>query len=162
MLNIREAAITDLEQITEIYNWAVVNTTATFDTHIQTVEDRKTWFAHYGGVHPLFVAELDGRVVGYGSLSKFREKEAYARTVELSVYIHPDFQGKGIGKSIMQRLIDMGRQLGHHAIISVITAGNDTSVKMHEKFGFTYYGQLKEVGYKFDKWQDVLFYQLIV
>lgn len=160
MLIIRDAQIGDIEQIAEIYNWAVENTTATFDLEKQSLDNRKEWFRHYGGAHPLIVAELDGRVVGYCSLSKFREKQAYARTVEVSVYIHPEYHGKGLGKKLLGEIIERGRSLGHHVIIACITAGNDISVKMHEKFGFYFCGRLNAVGYKFDRWQDILFYQL--
>lgn len=159
---VRAANIKDIEQLTLIYNWAVENTTASFDFTSQTVEKRKEWFSHYGDVYPLIVAEIDGKVAGYSSLSKFREKEGYARTVEVSVYIHPEFHGQGIGTRLLREIIDRGRAVGHHVIIAGITAGNDVSIKMHEKFGFVFCGHFKEVGYKFDQWQDCLFYQLIL
>ena len=157
---IRDAAISDVEDLARIYNWAVANTTASFDINRQTIENRLEWFGHYGGRYPLIVAELDGKVAGYSSLSKFREKEGYAGTVEISVYIDPDYHGKGIGKKLMEEIVDRGRKLGHHVIVACITAGNDISVKMHEKMGFEFCGNMKQVGYKFGKWQDILFYQL--
>lgn len=159
---IREAVSSDIQGITEIYNWAVENSTATFDIVPQTLEARKQWLSHYGGQYPLIVCEKDGKIAGYASLSKFREKEAYARTVELSVYVHPDFQQQGIGRALMLKVIEMGKQLKHHTIISVITTGNDVSVRMHEQLGFSYTGELKGVGYKFDRWLDVVFYQLMI
>lgn len=162
MIKIRSAETVDLDQITRIYNWAVINTTATFDIVEQTLEKRKDWFEHYGGLYPLIVAEIEGRVVGYSSLSKFREKEAYAKTVELSVYVDQEFHGRGIGTLLMEKILNMAEELGHHAVVSGITAGNEISIKMHEKFGFKFCGCFKEVGYKFGKWQDVLFYQLIL
>jgi phosphinothricin acetyltransferase len=161
MVKIRRAELSDLEQITEIYNWAIRNTTATFDIIEQTVEQRRAWFEHYKGVYPLIVAEHDGRVAGYSSLSRFREKEAFARTVELSVYVHPDRHGNGIGTLLMQTIIDMAWKLGHHVIVSGITSGNEVSIKMHEKLGFNFCGRFSEVGFKFDRWQDVDFYQLV-
>ncbi|MCX7922767.1 MAG: GNAT family N-acetyltransferase [Clostridia bacterium] len=160
MISIREARISDVGRITEIYNWAIINTTATFDLDEQTVDKRMEWFEHYGGRHPLIVAEADGKIVGYSSLSKFRDKEAYARTVEVSVYIDPEYHGKGIGSILLKEIIERGRQLGHHVIMAGITAGNDVSVRLHEKFGFVLCGHFKELGFKFNKWQDVLFYQL--
>lgn len=159
---IREARETDIEQLTHIYNWAVENTTASFDLTPQTVEKRLEWFRHYGGAHPLIVAEIDGKVAGYSSLSKFREKEGYAKSVEISVYIDPEYHGKGIGTLLMKEIIERGRKLGHHVIVAGITAGNEISVKMHEKFGFKFCAHFKEVGYKFGQWQDCMFYQLML
>lgn len=161
-IKIRTADIGDIEQLTQIYNWAVENTTASFDFTSQSVEKRKEWFSHYGGAHPLIVAEADGKVAGYSSLSKFRDKEGYARTVEVSVYVHPEYHGKGIGTRLLKEIIDRGRELGHHVIVAGITAGNGVSIKMHEKFGFVFCGNFKEVGHKFDQWQDCVFYQLIL
>lgn len=159
---IREATEEDLEQITEIYNWAVRNTTATFDLAPQNVAQRKAWFEQHGSLHPLFVAEASGRILGYASLSVFREKEAYSRTVELSVYISPDFQRNGIGTLLMKKIIELAGELGHHCVVSGITEGNEASVKMHENLGFRLCGCFHEVGFKFGRWQDVLFYELIL
>lgn len=159
---IRDAVISDVESLAGIYNWAVANTTASFDINEVSLENRREWFGHYGGVYPLIVAEEDGKIVGYSSLSKFREKEGYAKTVELSVYIDPNYHGNGIGKQLMKEIIERGRNLGHHAIMSGITAGNEISIRMHEKFGFEFCGHMKEVGYKFGVWQDVIFYQRII
>ena len=162
MLKIRDAELADLGRITEIYNWAVVNTTATFDMNLQTVEDRKEWFSHYGKTYPLIVADLDGKVTGYCSLSKFREKEAYAKSVEISVYIDPSYHRLGLGTLLIKEILSMAQDLGYHVIIAGITAGNEVSVKIHENLGFKFCGQFNEVGYKFDNWQDVLFYQLLI
>ncbi|MCR4436506.1 MAG: N-acetyltransferase family protein [Clostridiales bacterium] len=159
---IRDGELSDLEQLTAIYNWAVENTTATFDLAKQSTASRLEWFNQHTGVHPLIVAELDGKAVGYCTLSKFREKEAYIKTVEISVYIHPSYQRRGIGTALVEEMIQRGKKLGHHVIIAGITAGNDISVKLHQKFGFELCGHMKEVGKKFGKWQDVLFYQLII
>lgn len=159
---IREAKLSDLQQMVDIYNWAIENTTATFDLNRQTTDDRMDWFTHHTGAHPLIAAEIDGRVAGYCSLSKFRDKEAYAKTVEISVYIDPDYHGKGIGSALIEEIIKRAKQLGHHVIIAGITAGNDVSVKIHEKFGFELCGNMKQVGFKFGKWQDCLFYQLLL
>lgn len=161
-MTIREAKETDIEQLTRIYNWAVENTTASFDFTAQTVEERREWFHHYGGAYPLIIAETDGKIAGYSSLSKFRQKEGYARTVEISVYVDPEYHGKGIGTLLMREIIDRARTLGNHVIVAGITGGNDVSIKMHEKFGFKFCAHFKEVGYKFNQWQDCMFYQLIL
>jgi len=159
---IRKAEIADLYRITDIYNWAVENTTASFDINPQTVEQRALWFSHYGDRHPVVVYEIDSYVVGYASLSEFRSKEGYKNTCELSVYIDPQYQRRGIGHKLMGHVIELGKKLGFHIIMSGITADNEISIKMHEKFGFENCGHMKEVGFKFGRYLDCLFYQLII
>ena len=159
---IRTANETDLPVITEIYNWAVENTTASFDINPQTVEQRAVWFSHYNHRHPLIVYELEGCVAGYACLSEFKAKEGYKDTCELSVYIHPDYQRRGIGNELMRAVIEAGRENSFHAIISCITSDNEVSIKMHEKYGFELCGHLKETGYKFGRYLDCLFYQYLL
>ncbi len=160
--HIRKANETDLARITEIYNWAVENTTASFDINPQTVEQRAVWFSHYQGRHPLIVYELEGCVAGYACLSEFRAKEGYKNTCELSVYIHPDYHKRGIGNELMGAAIALGKEVGFHVIISCITSDNMVSIKMHEKYGFELCGHLKETGFKFGRYLDCLFYQLVL
>ncbi|MGZ4032322.1 MAG: N-acetyltransferase family protein [Tumebacillaceae bacterium] len=162
MVTVREARIEDLPALLRIYNWAVRNTTATFDLEEQTLEQRAQWFSHYGGKHPLLVAEEEGRVIGYSSLSKFRDKQAYGRSVESSVYIDHESHGKGVGKLLLAAILQRAEELDYHTVIAGITAGNESSVKLHAKFGFEQVGVFKQVGYKFDAWQDVHFYQLFL
>jgi L-amino acid N-acyltransferase YncA len=162
MVVIRDAIISDLPIILDIYNEAIRNQTSTFDLDEHTLEHRHTWFERHEGKYPIIVAESNGRVVGYSNLSSFRDKEAYERTCELSVYIDVNQRGKGIGKQLMTKIIERANHLDFHTVIAGITAGNEVSVKLHEKFGFNYIGCFKEVGYKFEAWQDVLFYQLIL
>lgn len=159
---IRRAEEADLSRITEIYNWAVENTTASFDINPQTVEQRAVWFSHYNQKYPLIVCEIDGFVTGYACLSEFRVKEGYKNTCEMSVYIDPNFQNKGIGNRLMGEIIELGKNNGFHTIISVITSDNEVSIKMHEKYGFILSGHLKEAGFKFDRYLDCLFYQLLI
>lgn len=159
---IRPAVIEDLPSLLEIYNHAVRTTVATFDLAEFTLDQRRAWFSHYGGKYPLIVAERAGRIVGYASLSRYREKAAYDRTVESSVYIHPDFQGQGVGKALMVDILAQAVSLGHHVVIAGITGGNDASVRLHVGLGFELVGAFREVGWKFDQWQDVHFYQLIL
>ncbi len=162
MVNIREAQLSDLQDLTNIYNWAVLNTTATFDLVEQTLEQRKTWFDQHKGNHPLIVTEYNGGVIGYSCLSTFREKQAYSKTSELSVYIHPAFHNKSIGTQLLEEIIKRGRQLGYHNIIAGITSDNEISIHMHEKAGFKKCGCFKEVGFKFERWLDVVFYELLL
>ncbi|PWK03939.1 GNAT family N-acetyltransferase [Tumebacillus permanentifrigoris] len=162
MVTIREARIEDLPALLAIYNRAVETTTATFDLEVQTYEQREVWFHKYDDQHPLIVAEQEGQIAGYGCLSKFRDKEAYRNSVENSVYIDERFQRQGIGKALLEDLLQRARQLGYHTVIAGITAGNDGSVKLHQAFGFELCGRFRQVGYKFDAWQDVEFYQLML
>jgi L-amino acid N-acyltransferase len=162
MIIIRDAVLQDVPAILEIYNRAILTTTATFDLVEDTLEKRLDWFSHYGGVHPMIVAEVDGSVAGYCYLSQFRAKPAYNRTVESSVYIHEEFRGQGIGKRLYTEILERARGLGHHAVIACITSGNDVSVRMHRQFGFEFVGRMREVGFKFDSWQNIEFYQLIL
>lgn len=159
---IRDATIHDLPAMLTIYNEAIRNLTATFDLEEQTLEERKLWFDKYGGSRPLIVAEVDGQVAGYSSLSMFREKKAYEKTTELSLYISPDFRGRGIGKALMEAILELAREHGYHSVIGGITGGNEVSIKLHKQFGFEFVGNFREVGFKFGEWQDVHFYQLIL
>ncbi|WP_141431785.1 GNAT family N-acetyltransferase [Bacillus sp. 03113] len=162
MLKIRDAILSDLPSMLDIYNDAIRNLTATFDLEEQTLDERKKWFNKYGGNYPLIVAELEGIIVGYSCLSKFREKPAYSYSTELSVYISSKHQGQGIGSALMNEILGRAAKLGYHTVIGGITGGNEASVKLHEKFGFEYVGCFKEVGLKFGKWQDVHFYQVMI
>lgn len=157
---IRAAIDTDIPRITEIYNWAVENTTASFDINPQTLEQRREWFSQYTDRYPVSVCEVDGIVAGYASLSRFRAKEGFRDTCELSLYIDPKYFGQGIGNLLLNHIIEKAKENKFHAIISVITSDNEISIKMHEKLGFTFCGRLNETGFKFGRYLDCLFYQL--
>ncbi len=163
MANIRKATLEDLPSITKIYNYEVLNGVATFDIHPKTTVERAEWFgAHSKEIHPIFVAEENGEVVGYASLSPYRDKEAYNATVELSVYTDPYFRGHGIGISLMREILDFAKKSSEiHTVVSVITSGNEVSVHLHEKFGFEFCGHLSEVGMKFGKYQSTDTYVLV-
>ncbi len=160
--NIRKANVSDLERITDIYNWAVENTTASFDINTHTIEQKVEWFAKHDDRHSLIVYELEGKVVGYASLSEFRSKEAYKDTCEMSVYVDHEYHNRGIGKELIENIINLGRDNGFHVIISVICADNNISIKMHQKFGFVLCGNIKQVAFKFGSYLDCLFYQLFI
>lgn len=162
MLRIRDALPDDLPMMLEIYNDAVRSLTATFDLTEQTLEERKIWFKKYGEKYPLVVAEWNGQVVGYCCLNPFRDKPAYAYSTELSVYISSQHRGGGIGRALMEEILQRAVHLGYHTVIGGITGGNEVSVKLHKRFGFEFVGCFREVGLKFGQWQDVHFYQLIL
>lgn len=161
---IRKAEIKDIEALLEIYNYEVLHGVSTLDINAKTLEQWTVWFEkHNIKNHPLIVCEDQGVIVGYSTLSSYREKEAYASTVELSIYVHPDYRGKGIGSVLMAEIIDMAKaDETVHTVVSVITSGNAASEHLHEKFGFTFSGTIKEVGMKFGKYLDISNYYLIV
>lgn len=161
---IRESRISDLEQLTEIYNYEVINGVATLDIREKTLDERREWFfSHNVDNHPLIVCETDGRVAGYATLSSYREKEAYSSTVELSVYVGHEFRRRGIATRLMAEILDMARKDERtHNVVSVITGGNEASVKLHDKFGFTFCGTIPEVGAKFGRMLDIDNFCLIV
>ncbi len=155
MANIRFAKLKDLKDITDIYNYAILKTNATFDTKTKTLTDQKKWFKEHGTKNPILVAEHDNKIVGWVALSKYNTKCAYSDTAELSLYVKPEYQRKGIGKKLMGRIIEEGKRVGLHAIIARITDGNKVSIHLHEMFGFKHVGILEEVGFKFGKRLDV-------
>ncbi|WP_035986886.1 GNAT family N-acetyltransferase [Brevibacillus agri] len=162
LLQIREAVLDNLPAMLAIYNHAIAHLAATFDLEPQSLAQREVWFHKHTEAHPLLVAEADGQVVGYCCLSPFREKPAYSKTVELSVYIDAQQRGRGVGTALMSDILQRAEQLGYHTVISGITGGNEASVRLHEKFGFTLAGKFREVGFKFGEWHDVHFYQLML
>jgi L-amino acid N-acyltransferase len=162
LIHIRDAVLEDLPSMLEIYNDAVRNLTATFDLEEHSLEQRKVWFEKHGGKFPLIVAILEEEVVGYCCLSSYRDKPAYARSTELSIYISNNHRGKGIGTLLMKEIIERAKQLDYHTMIGGITSGNVASVKLHEKFSFSFVGRFQEVGFKFGEWQHVDFYQLLL
>lgn len=161
---VRVATEQDVLEMMEIYNYEVLNGVATFDLNVRTMEERMEWFRqHNVGNHPLIVAEMDGQVAGYASLSSYRDKEAYVATVELSVYVAPSFRRQGVARELIAFILEDARSRDDiHTVISVITAGNEASVKLHKEFGFVYSGTLYEVGEKFGRKLDVVNYQLMV
>ena len=163
-MEIRVARREDLQQLLDIYNYEVVHGVATLDLQPKSLEEWGRWFdAHNIRNHPLLVAEQAGRVAGYASLPPYRSKEAYRSTVELSIYIGPDFRRQGVATALMEAILREARQDPEtHTVVSVITDGNEASRKLHEKFGFTYCGAIREVGMKFGAYQDILNFSLIV
>jgi phosphinothricin acetyltransferase len=161
---IRKAEQKDLQALLDIYNHEVVNGVATLDLNPRTLEEWQAWFDHHNVEnHPLYVGEIEGKIAGYSSLSSYREKEAYKSTVELSIYIAPEFRKRGVATELMGYILAEAKADARtHTVVSVITTGNDASCKLHEKFGFTFCGSVPEVGMKFGKYQDIVTYSLMV
>ncbi len=161
---IRPAAEADLPGLLTIYNDAVLHLTATYDCEPQTLEARAAWYAdHQRQSYPVFVAESDaGRVVGWSSLSPFRPRPAYRFTGEDSIYVAADWRGRGVGKQLLPPVIEAARKMGLRAILAGIDAGSPASLRLHAHFGFEQVAYLKEVGYKFGRWLDVVYMELLL
>lgn len=161
---IRKAELKDLEDLLEIYNYEVVYGISTLDIHPKSLEEWRQWFdAHNIDNHPLIVAEMDGRAVGYASLSAYREKEAYCSTVELSVYVDVSYRQRGVADKLMEAILDMAKTDENiHMVVSVITGGNKASIRLHDKYGFSYCGSIHEVGVKLGEYRDIENYELRV
>jgi len=160
---LRAAEQKDLPIILEIMNEAILNTTAIYDYKRRDEAYVEAWFAKKQEDNlPIIVCELDGKAVGYGSFGPFRAWEAYKFTVEHSIYVHKDYQGRGIGKKLLEALITTAKEGGYHTMIGGIDASNQKSCDFHAKFGFKEAGRIKDAGYKFDKWLDLVFMQLML
>lgn len=159
---IRPATTEDLKNILDIVNHSILYSTANYNYEIQTLETQKQWFEDKKSKKfPVIVADYQGKAIGFATYGTFREKIGYQFTVEHSVYVNEDFQGKGIGKLLLTKLILLAKEQGFHNMIGAIDAENLESIAFHEKFGFKIAGTIKEVGYKFDHWLDLVFMQLI-
>ena len=159
-VRIRGASAADLPAIREIYNHYVAHSTCTYQIEPDTEEKRAAWFANRGASHPVIVAELDGNVVAWASLSPWNLREGYARTVEASIYVRQDLHRRGIGGALLSDLIERARALGHHAILGGVCATQTASLALQERFGFRQVGCLREVGFKFGRWLDVVLMEL--
>ena len=161
-MRIRPATVHDLAAINDIYNHFVLHSTCTYQTEPETMEDRRAWFQSHGPSHPIIVLEDSAAVVGWGSLSPFHRRAAYAQTVENSVYVHPSLHRKGMGRAILARLIELATEAGHHTIIAGIDAEQAPSIALHRSMGFDQVAFLKEVGFKFGRRLHVIYMQRMV
>ena len=163
MISLRHAEEKDLPAMLEIYNEIIVNTTAVWHDEPHTLEMRKTWFAQRKEQgFPVFVAVEEGELLGFSSIGPFRPWPGYRFTVENSVYVAADCRGKGVANVLMPPLITAAKELNLHAIVAGIEASNESSIKLHNKFGFTEVAHFKEVGFKFGRWMDLKFLELII
>jgi len=162
-IKLRPATSNDLEKILEIVNHSILHTTANYNYDVQTLEVQTKWFEDKNAKKlPIVVADLEGEVVGFGSYGQFREKIGYQYTVEHSVYVVDHVIGKGIGSQLLTELIRLAKEQGYHCMIGAIDADNAGSIAFHERFGFIAAGTIREVGYKFDHWLDLVFMQLLL
>jgi phosphinothricin acetyltransferase len=163
MIYIRHAVENDLPQVLAIYNEVIVNTTAVYDYEPHTLAMRQQWFnAKKEQGLPVFVAEEEGNIIGLSSIGPFRAWAAYQYSVENSVYVAAVARGKGVGKLLIPPLIQASKELKMHTIIASIDAGNEASLQLHLHFGFEEVAHFKQVGWKFGRWLDLKFLQLII
>ncbi|MCI8468100.1 MAG: N-acetyltransferase [Eggerthellaceae bacterium] len=154
----------DVPALLDIYNYEIINSVSPLHLEPRTPEMWQQWFDdHQNTLHPLLVADAGGRVAGYACLSVFRPAGAYRTTAELSIYVQRDFRGRGVATRLMGGIIDLARDTGElHALVSHVTADNEPSQRLHEKFGFRRCGTLREAGLKFGRYHDVHVYQLLL
>jgi phosphinothricin acetyltransferase len=160
-VTVRIATQGDLAPLTEMYNHYVIHTAVTFDLDPFTVESRQPWFdAHFADLrHRLFAAEEEGRLVGYASTSRFRQKAAYDTTVEASVYCSPTAVGRGIGRALYQTLFESIAGEDINRVVAGITLPNESSIALHRRFGFTPVGTFSANGRKFGRYWDVAWFE---
>ncbi len=159
---IRKAQLADVNAIAEIYNEAILTTTATFDTVPKSASERMDWLKSHGERYPVIVIEVDGTVVGWAALSRWSERHAYDDTAETSFYIKGGYRGRGLGRKLKSAILDEARRLRFHTVIARIAEGGDASLHLNESFGFVRVGTLKEVGRKFGRLLDVHILQKIL
>jgi len=161
-VEIRLARIDDAEAIRQIYNLEVSTSTVTFDLVPRTLTEQVGWLEARSGAHAVIVATNGDEVVGFASLSPFRDRPAYNSTVENSVYVRQDQRGAGVGVALMTELMDRASQHGFHAVIARIVGDHEASIGLHRRLGFEEVGVEREVGRKFGKWLDVMVMQRLL
>jgi phosphinothricin acetyltransferase len=156
-LTLRLAERRDAAAIREIYNLEVTTTTVTFDMVPRTLDEQVAWLDGHSGGHPAIVAVGSGEtVIGFGSISPYKDRPAYSPTVEDSIYVHRDHRSRGVGRLMLAELILLARDHGFHSIIARIVGGHEASIALHAACGFEPLGVEREVGRKFGKWLDVV------
>ncbi|MDQ2918376.1 MAG: N-acetyltransferase family protein [Verrucomicrobiota bacterium] len=158
----RLATKNDAPAITELLNHYVENSTATFITEPQTVADRMAWFEQRSEKHPAVAVESDGKLIGWGALSPHNLRGGYRHSADVSVYLHPDFQRRGIGRALLSDLIERARTIGYHVLVAGCCAESASSIALHESLGFVRIGTFREIGRKFDRWLDVVYLELLL
>ncbi|MFA5843308.1 MAG: N-acetyltransferase family protein [Coriobacteriia bacterium] len=161
-MTIRLATSQDAHDIALVYNQAVTDTTATFDTEPQTDEQRMRWLAAHDPRHPVVVAVEDDVVIGWGSLSSWSDRPAYDGTAEVSIYVERSSLGRGIGGALADELERRARDIGLHVLVARVCSENTASLALSERKGFAQAGTLHEVGYKFGRYLDVVLLEKIL
>jgi L-amino acid N-acyltransferase YncA len=155
-ITVRPAAADDAAAICLIYNQGIEDRVATLETERRTPEERRQWMAARGPRHPVVVAEADGEVVGWGSLNSYNPRAAYQHVADFSVYVRRDWQGRGIGHRLLERLVDLARGIGYHKMMLSAFPSNAAGVALYERLGFSKVGVCREMGLLDGKWVDTL------
>jgi len=155
-MHLRPATLDDAETIRSIYNLEVTTSTVTFDLVPRSLDDQLAWQGARTGAHAVLVADIEGEVVAFGSLSPWRDRPAYSTTVEDSIYVGRDHRGSGVGKTLLTELVTMATSHGFHACMARIVGGHKASIALHAACGFEVVGTEREVGRKFNRWLDVV------
>lgn len=162
-VNLRNATPDDLPEMLEIYNDVILTTTAVYSEKPHTLEMRQVWFNERRQAgFPVIVAVKDNNIVGFATYGHFRVWPCYRYTVEHSVYVRRESRGQGISKLLLNEIIGHARKTGMHAMIAGVDSENDISLKLHLQLGFEQVARFKEVGFKFDRWLDLIFLELIL
>jgi L-amino acid N-acyltransferase len=162
-LSVRVAELGDAEAIRSIYNPEVLESTVTFDLVPRSLQEQQAWLQARSGAHAVLVAEDgQGEVVGFASLSPYKDRPAYSTTVEDSVYVRRDQQGRGVGRVLLSELLAVANRHGFHAVIGRIVGGHEASIRLHAALGFDVVGTEREVGRKFGRWLDVVVMQRLL
>lgn len=159
---VRDITINDAQWICEIYNYYVLNTIVTFEETEVSKEDMGIRIDSTIQKLPWMVYEVNGEILGYAYASEWKSRCAYKNSLETTVYLRPDENGKGVGSVLYSKLINRLKSMNYHALIGGISLPNEASIALHEKYGFEKIGQFREVGYKFEKWIDVGYWELIL
>jgi phosphinothricin acetyltransferase len=159
MVAVRLIEPRDAEAVRSIYNLEVLESTVTFDLVPRSLDEQLEWIGAHAGGHPAVVAVDGDEVVGFASLSPYRPRPAYAPTVEDSVYVRRDRRGAGIGRVLLDELVELARRHGFHSVIARIVGGHEASIALHAACGFATIGVEREVGRKLGRWLDVVLMQ---
>lgn len=161
-MTIRQVELTDVPQITSLYNWYIVNGVESFETEPLGEDEMRRRVEGISGRFPYYVAVEEGRVAGYCYAHPWKERAAYSNTLETTIYLHPDFKGRGTGTALMARLVADCRRMGFKALIACITGENEASIAFHRKLGFEQASLFRSVGYKHGRWLDVVDMELLL
>ena len=161
-MHVRRARLDDAEALRAIYNLEVTTSTVTFDLVPRTEAQQRAWLAERSGAHAVVVAEDGEEVLGFGALSPYRDRPAYTTTVEDSVYVRRDLQGRGVGRALLAELVAVATASGFHTAMARVVGGHEASLALHRRQGFELVGTEREVGRKFNRWLDVVVLQRLL
>ncbi|MBA2624846.1 MAG: N-acetyltransferase [Acidimicrobiia bacterium] len=161
-MEVRRARPEDAEALRAIYNLEVTSSTVTFDLVPRGPEDQRAWLAERSGAHAVVVAVDGDEVLGFASLSPYRDRPAYTTTVEDSVYVRREAQGRGVGRALLAELLAVARASGFHTVVARVVGGHEASLALHRGQGFELVGTEREVGRKFGRWLDVVILQRLL